>query len=545
LNPPHMQGAPTRDEIEAAAVSALMQGRLTCKVSSEAVGWALGLAWHQRRLNVVPTALWRELTDLSELDLDHEEPEFQRSVGAQLWLHARRELIASIRSMAAEWVGFGLQRCEALYPESWDSDLVAAWLGRMDALEPERGVCILEAVARHSVQSVWLAGARRLTAAADVQARRTVKMLLYLFGETEDRQRAASGLFSAKRRVSMEIIKELGETWERLSKRCPISLEPDELASLALRVTGDGYAEHALRERALEYLFAASGPGLDAALDRVQRGFPSSPGVQRRVHAAKQRLATSYWTPMELSQLFAFVRRRDLRIVRTQQDLFDVVGEALDAFQNELWEHADRLWNTDGKPKPEETLSKELEVFFRGYLGPQRVISVREPELCRVVRGMGPRVDVYVAVYPKQGRADVTPRLEVLLEVKRCVHQRWDQPESELKERYLSPGRRHGWYVVGRYDDGCAACNEMGLEDMQAHLDRKVALLAQSVVVRAKALDCRWAAAVNAKSRKEGQGGGRWREGTGAKAVTKSVSKEDGAQMSSTKRVRRTKGLRG
>lgn len=448
--------------------------------------------------------------------------------------------------MAAEWVGFGLQRCEALYPESWHSDLVVAWLGRMDALGPEGGVCILEAVARHSVQSAWLAGARRLTAAADVQARRTVKMLLYLFGEPDDRQRAASGLFSAKRRVSMEIIEELGETWERLSKRCPISLEPDELASLALRVTGDSNAERELREQALEYLFVANGPGVDAALDRVRQGFPTSGWLQHRVHVAKRRLATSYWAPMELSQLFAFVRRKDLRIVRTQQDLFDVVGEALDAFQEELWEHADRLWNTDGKPKPEETLSKELEVFFRGYLSSQRVISVREPELRRVARGMGPRVDVYVSMYPEQGRVDANQRLEVLLEVKRCVHQRWDQPESELKERYLSPGRRHGWYVVGRYDDGCAACKRMGLKEMQAHLDGKVKSLVSSVMVRAKVIDCSWAAAANAKRRKQGKAARDGTKAVGTEAVAKSASKKGGgAQMSSTQKGRRAKGLRG
>lgn len=537
------QGAPARCEIERAAVDAVVNGNLNCEVSIEAVVWALGLARDQGRLHEVPAAVCRELAGM----LFHQFCTWDMvSLGRVLWSHSSTQMLMGIRTAPLASIRVGLSRYLALFPSQWSPELIDGWMIRAREVPVATGRCILEAIAMRSEKSAWLGRARHLDMSVDVQERRSVQSLLYLFGEREDRQRAASGLFSAKRRVSMEIIEELGETWERLSKRCRTSLEPDELASLALRVTGDSNAEQELREQALEHLFAADGPGADAALDRVRQGFPTSGWLQHRVHVAKRRLATSYWAPMELSQLFAFVRRRDLRIVRTQQDLFDLAGEGLNAFQEELWEHADRLWNTDGKPKPEETLSKELEVFFRGYLSSQRVISVREPELRRVAHGMGPRVDVYVAVYPEQGRVDASQRLEVLLEVKRCVHQRWDQPESELKERYLSPGRRHGWYVVGRYDDGCAACNKMGLEGMQAHLDRKVALLTQSVVVRAKALDCSWAAAADAKSRKRATAAAGGAKATGTEPVAESVSKRGGgAQMSSTQRGRRAKGPRG
>ncbi len=491
---PQQPGAPTCDEIENAAIAALVQGRFMYTQSPHEVMWALGFVLQRNESDKIPVALWHELADLSKVDFQGIGSNFRRTVGQKLWLHARSKLLASMRSMPAKRIAIGILTCQALYPSSWEDALVEAWLDRVDTLPAVDSLEILTTVVEQSTSQAWLNRARRLENAADVQTRRTVRVLLYLAGDREDRARAALGLFSAKRRLAAEIIEELDQTWAAMQEHRTTPLDPEELASLALRVTGASHAERELRERALESLFAADGPGTEVALDRVAQGFPDNAWILHRVHAAKRRQATTGWQPMELPRLFAFVRNQDLRIVRTSEDLFEVVGEGLDAFQADLRTHVDRLWNGDQTPKAEETLSKELEDFLKRHLDSRRILSAREVELSRSRRGKGPAIDVYVAAFAAQGQPGASRRIEVLIEVKRCIHPDWDNPETELRDRYLLPERRHGWYVVGRYDDGCSKCKKLSLEAMQQHLDEKAEKL-HDVVVRAKALDCGWSAA--------------------------------------------------
>lgn len=199
-----------------------------------------------------------------------------------------------------------------------------------------------------------------------------------------------------------------------------------------------------------------------ATLERLL-SVQEEPQLRFALHAARVEWAQSERVPPAPSELSLLLQRKDRRLVRSANELLDVVREVLDDVQRDIVENGHLLWDfipQDSKgrtsppaqacPKPEASLSAFLKMQLELRLQLSGKIVNREVQTVKATRlGAGPRVDLLVDAVLREGGG-----IRLVIEVKGA----WNKDlktslHKQLLGTYLKdyPGSA-GLYLVGWYD---------------------------------------------------------------------------------------------
>jgi hypothetical protein len=165
--------------------------------------------------------------------------------------------------------------------------------------------------------------------------------------------------------------------------------------------------------------------------------------------------------------LLAFLADPGKRVIRSADDLADLVVESLGRLQHHLQgelAQAWALWNEAapgprGKPKnrPEEEsrISSYVAVFLRNDLEGRGLVVNREVQVVqRKPKGLGERLDLHVEAFWRYEAGERYDLLRVPIEVKGCWNgELFTAMESQLYGQYMTAlGASHGIYLVGWFD---------------------------------------------------------------------------------------------
>ncbi len=278
------------------------------------------------------------------------------------------------------------------------------------------------------------------------------------------------------------------------ARRRPIDLDPDKLGDLAAllyvifppdsnieRLGGVVTPRQAVadyRRKICDVLTASTDTRAGVALLRLSQRFPEYKiefMYRHRDHLKTRR--RTLWNPPTPPEVSAMIADSRKRVVSNERDLFEVVVESLQRFEEyytrtelpaveRLWQRADteKKARSQGarkkaakttksfKPKDEQTFSDELARWLRDDLKPKGVVIGREVQIERTQK-----TDVLVKAIAKSGAAESGDEFVVVVEVKGCWNRHVQEDiENQLVQKYLLP---HNWafgiYVVGWFV--CAA----------------------------------------------------------------------------------------
>jgi hypothetical protein len=257
----------------------------------------------------------------------------------------------------------------------------------------------------------------------------------------------------------------LVDLWRFLHERFPPSEDP-VVHGAHFVSPRESIAE--LRSRLLPELAQRGTDQAVALLRRLADQHPAMPQLARLTVDAEHAARRGDWTPLPPRQVVALLAARDRLLVRTSQDLLDVVLDALRTIQQDLRHsappQATLLWNHVPGCRPQGDLGcrPKTEDEVSDYLKPQLERLLQAPVVNREVqvqrrrtRGLGERVDLLVQLLVHaQARTAPHDLVQVAIEVKGC----WNGEvltaiDEQLVPRYLDnlPGSA-GLLLVAWFD---------------------------------------------------------------------------------------------
>jgi hypothetical protein len=192
--------------------------------------------------------------------------------------------------------------------------------------------------------------------------------------------------------------------------------------------------------------------GTPEAVSAIRRimgsGLDALPG-EWRLAEAEAHLRGTTWSPVRFPVLSELAIRAGSRLVRSAEDLLDVVEDAFRSIQGRLTgatPESHLLWNTAGEmsPKGEDEMSDYLLHRIRDELEGRRIVVNREVQVRRVKPTGRPRqvdlqidaaVDDDIITVPIEVKGSWNDEVETAL-------------ESQLADQYLSDLGSHGLYIV-------------------------------------------------------------------------------------------------
>jgi hypothetical protein len=276
-----------------------------------------------------------------------------------------------------------------------------------------------------------------------------------------------------------------------LLDRLPVEEDPDWLST-----EYSPFGVRHARGRALDQLAAR---GLTQALTelRVDRSEVSRYVISAHLRRARTQEANLAFTPLEPSELLTLLGRADARLVRTNEDLLQVVVENLRELQHEItngnaWRD---LWNLGATPTPksEDDISDWTQRNLKTLLSKSSVID-REPQVRRRHKqGSGTRIDLKVAVATA---TQPQTHAQVIIEAKLINHSKlFTAMHEQLVQIYLMPTRvRHGIYLVywitpDQRPEGWAQRNRCNLQAVQQQLEQQAASTGHDITIQPFVLD--------------------------------------------------------
>ncbi|GAB2992153.1 hypothetical protein [Saccharothrix stipae] len=253
---------------------------------------------------------------------------------------------------------------------------------------------------------------------------------------------------------------------------------------------------YSIRDRLLTHL-AARGHYDTLSLLRDNR-----PDLDRTVLAAHLRRARDQatnlaYTPLDPADLLALLGGADTRLIRSADDLLDVVLENLRELQHQITNRGafNDLWNLGEPPFPkaEDIISDWIQRNLNPLLGTTAVVE-REPQARRVrPSGTGTRMDLTVTA-PIAAQPGSTAR--VIIEAKLLNRSGLlTSLHEQLVDRYLRrTGTRHGIYLVYWVDrawrpSGWTSAHRYDADALQQRLTEQAAEVDDRYVVHPFLLD--------------------------------------------------------
>jgi len=257
------------------------------------------------------------------------------------------------------------------------------------------------------------------------------------------------------------------------------------------------------RDSILRYL---EGKGtLDAcdALQRIATARPEVEWLKAMVARARANTLPKTWTPPRPGEIIRLGGSHDARLVRSDQELMDLVVTSLENMETELQGggQIQFLWDkgaSKGKsrPKDEAALADWTKTHLERALRQRGVLLNREVQVRR-----GEVTDIHIDAVVQGSRIGQFEALHLVIEAKGC----WNKDlltamDTQLVKRYLqAAGHRSGIYLVGwflceEWDDGDyrkAQTPKMTLaKARETFADQANQLSTGDVRIRGVVLDC-------------------------------------------------------
>jgi hypothetical protein len=236
---------------------------------------------------------------------------------------------------------------------------------------------------------------------------------------------------------------EVIEVWELLQRLFPPAEDPVEPG---VHVVSPREAVGHMRNRLLTSLAERGTNDAVMQLQLLSHRFPDEPAFSYLVAQARAARGRADWAPLEPAQVHVVLSTAK-RVLRNDDDLLDVVLEALDQAQEVLQAAtplATLLWNHIAKcvprasstcrPKTEDEISDFLDYMISSAVS--GAVVNREVQVARMqTSGVGQRADLLIQAQAANQPGRV---LRVVIEVKGCWNPEIvDALELQLVQRYL------------------------------------------------------------------------------------------------------------
>lgn len=219
-----------------------------------------------------------------------------------------------------------------------------------------------------------------------------------------------------------------------------------------------------LKRLLLEHLTQRGTQEAVSELVRIQSHSPELGWVNYHTTDARINMRTALWIPPSVENLKELFEVAGRRIIQNENQLLEVVMEALEIIEASLHGHTPEitsLWDQDRSkgsskspkyyPKDENSYSDFVKNRLDDLLRKKGVIHNREVEIRRPGIGQGERVDIHVDAVTFDEYRQEYDRIKLIIEVKGC----WNKGvktamETQLRDRYMNEvDCRVGIYLVG------------------------------------------------------------------------------------------------
>lgn len=239
------------------------------------------------------------------------------------------------------------------------------------------------------------------------------------------------------------------------------------------------------------------------ALRRIVASRPDLEALKWYLKSAEDLARRNSWIPCEPQEIIELARNPSARLVRTGEDLLDVVRESVVRLEGLL--HGETpaarfLWDESvHKPKDESAISDYIKQHLNFDLVKSSVIVNREVEIRPPLDGAkGEETDIHVDAAVPTTEPGTLKRISVVIEVKGCWNRDLNHAmKTQLVDRYLKGGG-YGLYVVAWF-----LCSGWGDDDYRREKTPKITigearrrfeaqaveLSTQTLLVRAVVLD--------------------------------------------------------
>jgi hypothetical protein len=502
-------------------------------VDRDDIAWCVAVIDAADKTDSVPAESWRGLLTIFDSPLAWRESghQYTPAIDAAILKHGAEILAAWVRKRSFQGSGWDVLRDLLPSRPPWPPQILRALSEVLPSSPPARAVQVLHEVPNahfsmfSNVVTALLGGddptirievQKRIFVSEDEQAKSALVKELFGSPATSEGRAFAERIVRYTDRRNIRFQHELvrqGQLRPMLSPTLAAIVYPwlareyhqqdAELESAAVSTPGPLDDRRRFQGYARACLSRGDAAEVVAALERVVRELPKDADLNARLHAARRQLASEQWQ-LSPAQLLSLMRHRELRVVRNETELADVVIESIQRFdaylQGETAE-AESLWNDSdtsaGKkspqtPKREEALSNALARHLRRDLQDHSVIIHREVEVRPGKNShMGRRTDVHVDAISKDSDGSPGQKLQLIIEVKRCKHDDWDDVQGELVDRYMAANPCAGIFLVGRYACGCGACKKFSVAQMADELEKKARAICTHQL-RTIVVDCRW-----------------------------------------------------
>ena len=225
-----------------------------------------------------------------------------------------------------------------------------------------------------------------------------------------------------------------------------------------------GGAEWASQHIILNNLKKRGTPAAVVALQEIERQPPSGDAprqaqdgleIRHAVWEAERAFIEASWEPLDPATVIRMIEDKRQLLVRDQQELAEAVWSALGDYQKDIRDEGSRvmrLWDENNyRPKPEESLSREIADGIRSFMRGRGVQAQCEPTI-----RAGQFVDIYVS-------ATTGPKNQistVIIEVKGCWNKEVKTAQNaQLAMRYLRERSSKdaiylvAWFLCDRWDE--------------------------------------------------------------------------------------------
>jgi hypothetical protein len=262
--------------------------------------------------------------------------------------------------------------------------------------------------------------------------------------------------------------------------------------------------------RSLPNILAAKNtPDAAVELHMLAGRYPSLWQLRAQARVTARTAAAQYAEPVSPEELIRLADNTELRVVRDERQLLDIVIESLDTWEQELQGYngtAVNLWNRDRDkfekdtkcwPCWEDDLCDAVTAFLRRDIGGHRVVINREVEVRRT--GLpGLRTDIQIEAPASTSTHHGTIR--VIIECKGCWNRELPTAAEKQLAAYLTDPHTAGLLLVGYFDctrwndkkRGCPTKNH-GIDDIRQKQAEKAEQLGQETqaTISTSVLDCR------------------------------------------------------
>ncbi|KPJ58522.1 MAG: hypothetical protein AMJ46_14085 [Latescibacteria bacterium DG_63] len=187
------------------------------------------------------------------------------------------------------------------------------------------------------------------------------------------------------------------------------------------------------------------------AIRRIGQELPALEWLKCTLMEAQNITRQKTWTPPAPADVLALAREKQARLVRTGDELLQVVLHSLRQLEEKLHGEtpaAQFLWD-GSRPKKENAFRDYVKLHLDDSLKQKGVICNRE-----VLVRLGPQTDIHVDALQQEAPGKPYDKVTVIVEVKGCWHPELNSAmESQLLNRYLKSSQvQHGLYLVGWFN---------------------------------------------------------------------------------------------